>query len=451
MLDLLLTGRLVLPGGVLQDGWLGVAGGRIACLGDGRAAAPEARLRADYPGAYLMPGAIDGQTHAGSQHGFEGIGPTTAAAARGGVTTIVDMPYDAPDPIADAELLARKIEAVGRLAHTHVALYGTVAPEPDPAAIRALVEGGVCAFKISSFEAHPHRFPRIGSGAMSVLFEALAGTGLPVGLHNEDEDLIRATEARMRAAGRTAPADHSPSRPPAAELAATASFLQLAAGLGGHAHIVHISLAEGFDLVAAARARGARATAEMCLHYLVFDAGEDIPRLGARMKVNPPIREGQREALWDVLNEGGAAFVSSDHSAWSLERKSAANIFDVSAGMPGLEVLLPGFFTEALRRRGSADAAASLCARMLAEGPAAFFGLAGKGRLAPGADADIAVLAVEDTVYDAAADPDGPGWSAYHGMTFAARPRATYVAGTLAFDGASVTEHRAGLFEPRRV
>ena len=271
----------------------------------------------------------------------------------------------------------------------------------------------------------------------------------PVGLHDEDEDLIRATEARMRAAGRTAPADPSASRPPAAAACADGKH-PAARGGGAHARFVHICLAEGFDLVAAARGRGGRATAEMCLHHLIFDAAKDIPRLGARLKANPPIRAGRRDALWDELDAGGAAFVSSDHGAWSPERESAASIFDVSAGMPGLEVLLPGLFAEALRRRGSGDAAASRCARILAEGPAACFGLAGNGRLAPGADADIAVRALEDTVYHTADDSEGPGQSACDGPTVAAQPRATHVAGTLAFDGATVTEHRAGRYAPRQ-
>ncbi|WP_085879387.1 dihydroorotase [Roseisalinus antarcticus] len=447
MFDLTIAGRLVLPGGVIADGWLAIADGKIAAIGEGTA--PDATEAVAHPGAWILPGAIDGQTHAGSQIGFAGIGPTTAAACIGGVTTIVDMPYDDPDPITTGDLLAQKVTAIGELAHSNVALYGTVPVTPDPADIAALVAGGVCAFKISSFEAHPHRFPRIGSGAVLALFEALRDTGLPVGIHNEDQEVVRATEAAFRAAGRTRPEDHSPSRPPVAEMSATATFLELGAAQGGHAHIVHISIPEGFDLVAEHRARGERATAEMCLHYLLFDAAEDMPRLGAKMKVNPPIRAGLRDALWEVIETGRANFVSSDHSAWGLERKSSDNIFEVAAGMPGLETLLPGFFTEALRRTGDGDAAARLAAALLSEGPADFFGLSTKGRLAPGADADLAILAPEPFTYDCKANPDGPGWSAYDGMTFSVRPAATYVGGQLAYDGRAVTGLTAGTFARR--
>jgi len=448
MLDLLMKGRLVLPGHVVDDGWIGISGGRIACIGSG-STIPESAESVDHSGAFLLPGAIDGQTHAGSQLGFSGLGPTTAAAAFGGVTTIVDMPYDHPDPITTGHLLEQKIAAIDEFARTHVALYGTVTPNPEPSDIAALVDGGVCAFKISSFEAHPHRFPRIGSAAVLTLLDALLETDLPVGIHNEDQEIIRATETAFRAAGRTMASDHSASRPVAAEMSATATFLELAASRQARAHIVHISCPEGFAVVAEHRARGEPATAEMCLHYLLFDAETDVPRLGAKLKVNPPIRTGVRDALWRVVESGSASFVSSDHSAWSLERKSSSNIFEVMAGMPGLEALLPGFFTEALRRRKSPEGAALMTAEFLSERPARFFGLAGKGRLAPNADADIVVLMPGESVYDSTRNPEGPGWSAYHGMTFAARPIATYVDGQLAYDGTSVTEACAGRFARR--
>ncbi len=436
MYDRVVAGRVVLPEGILVRGWVAIAGGVVAAIGSGRR--PDAAATDDHGTAYILPGVIDGQTHAGSQTGFPGLAPTTRAAVRGGVTTIVDMPYDEPDPTTTAAVLARKAEAVATYAVCDVALYGTVPPEPDRADIAALIEAGVCAFKISAFEAHPARFPRIGNAAALALLEAVAPSGLPVGLHNEDQEIVRAAVARHRAEGKTGPEFHSPSRPEVAELVATANFLELGAATGAHVHIVHISTPAGFDLVRACRARGVAATAEMCVHYLHFDADEAMPRLGGRLKVNPPIRGGVREALWRVVETGGAAFVSSDHSAWPLSRKAGPTIFDDAAGMPGLDTLLSAFFSGAAARHG-ADRAAAMTADLLADRPARFFGLVRKGRLAPGLDADIAVLAPGETVHDAAADPHGVGWSAYDGETFAARPVATYVRGALAFDGRTVT------------
>ncbi len=435
MYELVITGRVVAPTAIIEGGWVAIAGGRIAAIGTG--APPAATTVRDHGDAYIMPGAVDGQTHAGSQIGFAGITPTTKAAVMGGVTTIVDMPYDHPDPVTTGAILADKVAAIEAGAICDVALYGTVPVEPDPKHIRELIEGGVCAFKISSFEAHPERFPRIGSAATLMLLEALTGTGLPLGLHNEDQEIVRATARRFIAEGKTGPEHHSASRPPVAELAATANFLEIGAATGAHVHIVHISVADGFGLVRSYRERGVNATAEMCVHYLLFDGDTDMRRLGGLLKVNPPIRPGEREALWQILEDGDATFVSSDHSAWPLERKTTPSIFDVAAGMPGLEVLLPAFFTAAARRKGR-DAAALLTAEYLSDRPARFFGLVQKGRIEPGMDADIAVLTQQAMTYSAKRNPDGPGWSAYDGEVFSVTPAATYVRGTEVWDGVAV-------------
>ena len=81
------------------------------------------------------------------------------------------------------------------------------------------------------------------------LFEALAGTDLPLGLHNEDQDIVRTRIARLKALGQDGIAVHSASRPPVAELAATAHFLEMGAAAGAHAHIVHLTTPRGFQLV----------------------------------------------------------------------------------------------------------------------------------------------------------------------------------------------------------
>jgi allantoinase len=434
MNERIIAGRIVTPDGIVEDGWLAIAKGKITAVGCGRN--PEGEVD-DYGRAYVLPGVIDGQTHAGSQLGFPGIEPTTKAAVRGGVTTIVDMPYDEPDPTTTAAILAGKIAGIEKYAVCDVALYGTVPTTPDAKDIAELVAGGVAAFKISSFEAHPHRFPRIGNAATLMLLETLEGSGLPVGLHNEDQEIVRATTDQLRAEGKCTPDFHSASRPEVAELVATANFLEVGAATGTPVHIVHISTPEGFDLVAGYRARGVKATGEMCVHYLHFDADTDMPRLGGRLKVNPPIRGGRRDALWKVVEAGACSFVSSDHSAWSLERKKGPTIFDDAAGMPGLETLLPSFFTDASARCG-ADRAAAMTADMMSDRVARFFGLSRKGRLAPGMDADVTVLAPGKTVHDSTRNAEGPGWSAYDGETFSARPIATYVRGRLAWDGDAV-------------
>ena len=141
MHDRVVAGRVVTPDGIVESGWVAITGEGIAAIGQGER--PAARETTDYGAAYILPGGVDGQTHAGSQIGFPGLAPTTKAAVMGGITTIVDMPYDEPDPITTRALLEQKADAVHAHAVCDVALYGTVPATPDGADIAALVEGVV--------------------------------------------------------------------------------------------------------------------------------------------------------------------------------------------------------------------------------------------------------------------------------------------------------------------
>ncbi|SCY94190.1 dihydroorotase [Microvirga guangxiensis] len=445
-IDLVVRGTVVTPDAILRKGWVAIKGGAIHSVGSGEA--PAAKETHDAGDAYVLPGIIDGQTHAGSYMGLPGIEPTTRSAIAGGVTTLVDMPYDNPEPLSSGAQFSAKVEAIHRYAHANVALYGTIMPGQPLDEVSQLVECGVIGFKISAFESSPTRFPRIDAAMTLDLLEALAATDLPLGLHNEDQEIVRSRVARARAAGSNGIAAHSPSRPPAAELASTAHFLELAASAGAHAHIVHISVPRGFQLVDHYARDGYRATGELCVHYLWFDPDRDGDGLGARMKVNPPIRPGQIESLWQELIDGRIAFVSSDHSSWPIDNKFTDSIFDAGAGVPGMETLLPAFFTVA--KEHGADAA-RMTADYLAERPARFFGLwPQKGALRPGADADIAIFEEMETIWDSSRAEDGLCWSPYDGRRFAGRVVRTYLGGNLAYDGNSIVNKLgAGRFVAR--
>lgn len=433
-MDLLLRGTIVAPEATLKNGWIAVKDGRIQAVGQGDDA-PEATRTVDHGDALILPGVVDGQTHATSCKGMPGIANTTCGALAGGVTTLVDMPYDNPLPLDRPERLEDKKAAIAEHAHADMALYGTATRETGTGLMRELIAGGVCAFKISSFESSPTRFPRIGADLMLDMMEVLADTDLPLGLHNEDQEIVHARMAEARAAGRDGIEAHAEARPMAAELAATAQFLALAQASGAHAHPVHLTGAEGFDQVSAFAGLGARVTGETCVHYLCLDAARDGERLGARMKVNPPIRPGRVEGLWKAIEAGQVAFTSSDHSSWPIDNKLTDSIFDAGAGVPGLQTLLPLFYTLAEAR--GLDAA-RLTAEQLSTRPAAFFGLDSKGAIAPGRDADFAVLETGDVVFDETEAKDGLQWSPFHGDTFKARVSATYLRGAQVWDGTNI-------------
>lgn len=433
-MDSVIKGRIVTPDGIIENGWVSVSGEKIAAVGSGRS--PDCRAVTDYGDCLILPGIIDGQTHATNSTGLAGFASATTSALAGGVTTIVDMPYDTPLPLDRPERLEAKIAAIANHALCDVALYGTVTADSGLMHVESLIEDGVCAFKISSFESSPVRFPRIDEALTLDLLEKLGGSNLPLGLHNEDQEIVRARTAKAQAAGRDGICAHSDSRPLAAELAATGQFLALGQATRAHAHIVHISHEDGFAQVGAFAGIGALVTGELCVHYLCFDPERDGAELGARMKVNPPIRPAAIDGLWRALERGEIAFVSSDHASWPIDNKLGVSIYAAGAGIPGLETLVPAFFTAAVARR---QEAAQLTAEYLAARPARFFGLSDrKGAIATGLDADFCVLEPGEFTWDAAQAHDGLNWSPFDGHRFAVRVAATWLRGKPAWNGSEI-------------
>lgn len=446
--DLLMRGNLVLPDRILPDGWIAVCGEKIAAIGDGMA--PDAIKVINAGGDWIIPGLVDGQTHATSYKGLPGFAATSQSALAGGITTIVDMPYDNPEPLNTMERLDAKVEAIGAYSHCDVALYATVAPGQSTDQMVPLARAGVCAFKLSFMESHPVRFPRLPTMDMLDILTTSTKTGLPVGLHNEDQEIVRGMIARFQAQGKTSPEYHQPSRPEVAELLATAQFLELGKATGAHVHIVHISTPDGFEMVADYAARGVHATGELCVHYLHFDNARDIARLGARMKVSPPIRDGMIDALWGSCDKGQVAFISSDHSSWPIDNKLAPSIFAAGAGVPGLETLGPSFYTDAAARYGAEKAVRDLVDFMALK-PSQFFGLwPRKGAITVGGDADLVVLSRKDALFDASISRDGLNWSPYDGETFSAVVGATIRRGALVWDGSEILSRAgSGAYIPR--
>jgi allantoinase len=140
------------------------------------------------------------------------------------------------------------------------------------------------------------------------------------------------------------------------------------------------------------------------------------------------------EGLWRYIAAGDCAFVSSDHVAWGLERKSDPNIFKNAAGGPGLETLLPAFWTGCVER----GLPVTLAAQLLAKGPAEHFALSTKGELALGYDADFTILEPGSFIYDPSGSFSAVQWSAYEGRRMAAKVSAVYLRGALAFEAGQV-------------
>jgi allantoinase len=442
--DLVVSGRLVLSDRIIDDGFVAAREGKVVAIGTGKA--PQAKERHDFGDSLVLPGGIDSQTHSRSQKDQEDFIWSTRSAAAGGITTIVDMPYDDGVLICTADRLKSKAAEAGEQARVDFALYGTAHPDDGAKHIAAMVEAGASSFKFSTFGTHPERFPRIPPHTMFECFAEIARHGLIAGVHNENDEAVRHYIAHVKEKGITDYRAHSLSRPPITETLATAEVYEIAAATGCSGHIVHCSLERGYDLCASYRAQGFDTTIEACIHYLTLDEEESVRRLGGKAKINPPIRPRKEvEALWRHLAKGNITVVSTDHVSWSEERKTNPNMLENSSGAPGLEVLYP------LLLKGLEDRGLSLtwAARLLATNPARLFRIDHlKGALDLNRDADITVMKREHYKYDpAASGHNRVTWSPYEGLDLTYRTAATFLRGKQIFDGAQrVAEPGTGKF-----
>jgi allantoinase len=433
--DLVVTGCVVTPECVIEDGHVAVREGRVAQVGEGTP--PAARARHDFGKSFVLPGAIDAQVHSRSQKDQEDFVWSTRAAAAGGVTTIVDMPYDAGFLVCTGGRVRRKAEEAGAQARVDFALYATIDPDDGAKHIADMAAAGAAAFKFSTFCTDPKRFPRIAPPTLYACFREIGAQGLMAGVHNEDEETVRAAIAAVEGAGIRDYRAHGLSRPPVAETLAMAEIYEIGAQAQCSAHVVHCSLGRGYDLCQSYRQQGFDTTVEACIHYLTLDEDNDVRRLGGRAKINPPLRPRREvEALWRHLAAGHVTVVSTDHVSWSEDRKSDPDMLKNASGVPGLEVLY------ALLVKGLVERKLPLtwAARLLAANPAKLFRIDDrKGALDVGRDADITVMAHAPGRYDPAASGHNfVQWSPYAGIELPYRPVATFLRGRLIYDGKDV-------------
>lgn len=331
----------------------------------------------------LVPGLVDSHVHVNEpgRTEWEGFATATRAAAAGGVTTIVDMPLNSLPPTVDVAALEVKRTAADGQCAVDVAFWGGAVPGNERE-LRPLHDAGVVGVKCFLIDSGVPEFPPLLDPGPA-LAELAAFDGLLIA-HAEDGALV--TEA----AGRRY-ADFVASRPAAAEDSAIALLLRRAAETGARVHVVHLSSASALPLLARARADGVRVTVETCPHYLALTA-EEVPDGDTRYKCCPPVRdEANRDALWRGLADGVIDMVVSDHSPCTPELKEleSGDFGAAWGGIASLQLGLPVVWTEA-RRRGHtlAEVVTWMSGR-----PATLVGLPRKGRIAPGADADLAVVA----------------------------------------------------------
>ena len=434
--DLVLAGGTVVNHDGAHRADLGIRAGRVAEIGDltGRDAAE----RQDCTGLHLLPGVIDSQVHfrePGLDH-KEDLESGSRAAVMGGVTAVFEMPNTSP-LTTSAETLADKVARAHHRMHCDFAFWvgGTHENAGQVAELERLP--GAAGIKVF-----------VGSSTGALLVEDDAGVRAILrnirrraAFHAEDEPMLRERKS-LRVPND--PASHPVWRSPEAALKATQRLVALAHETGARIHILHISTRE--EMVYLADHKDV-ASCEVTPHHLTLDGGEAYARLGTLVQMNPPVRDAaHREGIWRGLTQGVADVLGSDHAPHTLEEK-AKPYPDSPSGMTGVQTLVPMMLDHVAAGRLSLARFVDLTSA----GPLRLFGIARKGRLAVGYDADVTVVDLKrrETIRNGWI-ASKCGWTPYDGVTVTGWPVGTVVRGArVMWDGILTAPSRgeAVLFE----
>ncbi len=432
--DLVVRGRRVVRAGSVGPAAVHARDGRIVAVTPWNEV-PSGVAVVDAGERFLTAGFVDAHVHVNEpgRTDWEGYASATAAAAAGGVTTIVDMPLNGRPPLTEPGAGRARVRALAGVARVDVALWGGVV-SADPSALPGLAAFGVAGVKCFLCPSGVEEFPHVDEPALDAALPVLRALGLPLLAHAESPAVLgRAEQALPAGADPRAYATWLASRPAAAEAEAVETLVRLCRRHRAHVHVVHVSGRETLALVAAAKAEGLPVTAETCPHYLAF-AAEEIADGATAFKCAPPLRErAHREALRSALDDGTLDLVASDHSPCPPAMKDLAggDFRKAWGGIAGLQLLLPATLTFAR------PPAAEPCdvARWLAEAPARLAGLAGrKGTLAPGCDADFAIWSEEGRTVSAGGLFHRHPVTPWAGRRLAGTIHQTWLRGRLVYD-----------------
>ncbi len=414
------TFDLILHGGVVvnQDGAgardIGVTSGRIAEIGDLMTASAGQRI--DCRGLHILPGVIDSQVHfrePGATH-KEDLETGSRGAALGGVTTVFEMPNTDPPTTSAAALEDKLARAKDRMhcdyafwvggSHDNVADIPELERLPGAAGIKVFMGSSTGKLLVAD-----------DAGVLAILRK----TRRRAAFHSEDEPRLIARKG-LRIPGD--PASHPVWRDETAALQSTQRLIALARQARARVHVLHISTAQEIDFL-----QGAKdvSTCEATPHHLTF-SDEDYAKLGTRLQMNPPVRSAaHRDAIWRGVAQGIIDVLGSDHAPHTLEEK-ARPYPDSPSGMTGVQTLVPVMLDHVAAGRLTLARFVDLTSA----GPARIFGLAGKGRIAAGYDADLTVVDLKrlETIRNAWI-ASRCGWTPCDGRTVTGWPVGTFVRG----------------------
>lgn len=420
----ILNGRL--PSG--QRANLRISHGQIVNLTDPALVVREsAEATIDASGLLVLPGLIDPHVHfrvPGLEH-KEDWDYGVAAALRGGVTCVFDMPNTDP-PLTTLEALHAKVRQVGPRALTYRFWFGTT-PDNWREIPRIASHGVICGVKTF-----------LGSSTGNLLVtddadlyriaEVCTAQGLIWGVHCEEEALMQAKISHCARTPRVA--DHCRIRDTLVEVTAVERVLRIAADVGCAVYLLHLSAPESVERAHTAKQRGSKVWVETCPHYLVFSDRRLWGPDGAFYKVNPALRTPPQVARLRELicREDFIDTVASDHAPHQVAEKHLGDYQRVPSGLPGVQHRLSLLYAFVERGEMSLPRFVALTARNAAQ----IFGLSAKGEIAVGRDADLVLFdpgAVTVIRHEAVASKCG--YTPYDGLTVAGAVRSVIVRGAV--------------------
>ena len=379
--------NVVLPDAV-TPATLIIEDGRIESIIRGRDSGQEGLAVTDYGDAYIMPGLIDCHVHINEpgRTEWEGFETATMAAAAGGITSLVDMPLNSSPVTVSVKALEEKREASRGKIYVNCGFWGGIVPGNSDE-ILPLIKAGVLGFKTFLCHSGIDEFPDTSLAELEKSLPVMADHGSPVLVHAEVE--IKNNESAKPYGDEYAYRTWLNSRPESWENEAIRSLIALCRKYKVRTHIVHLSSAGALDMIRSAKSEGLPLTVETCPHYLYFFA-ESIPDKDTRFKCAPPIRERENNRLlWEAVKDGTIDFIVSDHSPAPPELKelSTGNLQRAWGGIASVQFTMPTVNTLMLKENKSPE----MISAWMSKSVAGFLGLHHKGRIAPGADADLVV------------------------------------------------------------
>ncbi|MGD8565490.1 MAG: dihydroorotase family protein [Candidatus Bathyarchaeota archaeon] len=431
--DLLLENARAYIGGKMVDCCIAIDQGKIKKIGR-KTTMPKSGSRINLKNMILLPGLIDVHVHLRDQKNAykEDFYSGTAAAASGGITTVIDMPNNNPVTMS-VKALQRRMELARDKILVNVGFFSEF--PNDIQEIEKIVNAGAIAFKL-------YLANQIGgldidcNSSLLEAFNAVKRCKVPVAVHAEDRSSLKRFENQLRQDGRNDINAFLLAHSEKVEEKAVERVIALGDKTGVHVHLCHISAATSLKRILSEKKKGATITCETTPHNLLLSS-EDLKRIGTKALTVPPVREKHHaQALLNGMNDGWIDILASDHAPHTLQEKEGNSVWGIKAGVPGLETMLPLMLTEVNRGRLSIRD----LVRLMAEKPAQIFSLKNKGYLVEGGSADLTVIDLTRKFKINAAEFHSKSkHSPFNGLLVKGKPVKTFVGGQLVFDEGQVT------------